>query len=72
MKVTVSINELVQGKDKTREVVVPIPKYDEAYTNYFNIHFLRGGKVKVFVLGTTMTSAGYPLKGAEADLGAPK
>lgn len=69
MKLNVSIKELVQGQEKTREVVVPVPKYDGKYTNYLNIHFLRGGKVKVFILGTTMTSAGYPLKGAEADLG---
>lgn len=69
MKLAVSIKELVQGQEKTREVVVPIPKYEGMYTNYLNIHFLRGGKVKVFILGTTMTSAGYPLKDAEADFG---
>lgn len=72
LKVTVNITERINGKDRERQVVVHIPRYDSAYMNYTNVHFLRGGAVKIFVLGTGMRDENYPLTAEEADLGGPK
>ncbi len=72
MNATVKFTELVQGKEREREVNVQIPRYDSNNMGNLNIHFLRGGDVKIFIGGNTLTSENYPLQGPEAELGDAK
>ncbi|QYF92764.1 DUF3304 domain-containing protein [Massilia sp. PAMC28688] len=71
MNITVNITELVDGMERERVVMAPVPKYDSDNMNILNIHFLRGGHVKIFLYGATANSKNYPLQGEEAELGGP-
>ncbi|WP_322060975.1 DUF3304 domain-containing protein [Paraburkholderia sp. J63] len=53
---------------KTREKVVEVPPYKPEDGGAFNVHFLRGGDVKVFVTMYMLGHPKYPLSGAEAKL----
>jgi hypothetical protein len=72
MNVIVHVTEVVEGKEREREVIVPMPEFDSDYMTYLNVHFLRNESIKVFLAGTTISSKNYPLQGAEANLGLPK
>ena len=50
------------------ERVVLVPRYDPKSIGIFNVHFLRGGEVKVFDLNGILGSPDYPLQGDEANL----
>jgi hypothetical protein len=53
---------------KTQERVVSVPEYDARTLSDFNVHFMRGGEIKVFAYRGGLLHKDYPLKGPEAQL----
>ncbi len=59
------------GKDNIQhERAVPVPEYGDSI-GLFNVHFLRGGEIKVFATLYDLGHEKYPLKGPEAGLWEP-
>jgi len=55
-------------KGQQHERVVTVPRYDAKSLGIFNVHFLRGGEIKVFAINAGLGNPDYPLKGEEANL----
>ena len=53
---------------KTQRQEVSVPKYDPKTLSDFNVHFLRGGEIRVFAVRMGLGHRDYPLKGPEAEL----
>lgn len=68
MKITVTWDGWEKDVEKMIIRVVPVPKYDAKTASTMNVHFLRSGKVKVFVSRSGLRNRDYPLKGKEAEL----
>lgn len=68
LKVKVTSQRTVGKELLLVEEVVPVPQWDPKKASRFNVHFLRTGKVKVFVTSSELSSDDYPLKGEEAVL----
>jgi hypothetical protein len=54
--------------DSWNETTVNIPQYGPTSISRFNVHFLSGGKVKIFVFNGSLGYPNYPLQGNEATL----
>jgi hypothetical protein len=68
LKVTVIWDGWEKDVEKTITRVVQVPKYDAKTASTMDVHFLRSGEVKVFVLRIGLGHRDYPLKGKEAEL----
>ncbi|WP_374582012.1 DUF3304 domain-containing protein [Pseudoduganella sp.] len=68
LKAKVTLMRLDGSNYSTSEQVVEIPKYGKGDNAFFAVHFLRDGRVKVFVTSYTLWHKNYPLKGKEAEM----
>jgi hypothetical protein len=68
MKMTVTWDGWENNVEKNMTRVVAVPEYDAKIAGLMNVHFLRNGNVKIFVLRIGLGHRDYPLKGKEAEL----
>lgn len=58
----------VDKNSKEHTISLPVPNYNSENVGQINVHFLKNGKIKVFVTGAGLRHPTYPLKGEEAKL----